>query len=212
LRNKTVLKGKLNIKKTIRQSLRSGGHPFFLKYKKRRITKPDIFVLCDVSGSVIHTVKFFLSFLYHLTFAFTKVRSFVFVSKLDELRINKNIHKANKFEELLKSAHIDHYGYSDFGNAFTEFHEKYGDFLTSKTVLIIIGDARNNKKFIDRHELLDRWKKRVKKIIWLNPEQKSKWNTGDSIIGIYENHCDIVAECFNFNHLSKFMNKLVFSY
>ncbi|MHA1271008.1 MAG: VWA domain-containing protein [Candidatus Helarchaeota archaeon] len=208
LREKNNLRGKLNIKKIIRQSLGCGGHPFILKYKKKRITKPEIFVLCDVSGSVINTIEFFLFFLSRLAFNFSKIRIFVFVSEIDEIIFRKIKSDNYNFSELLNEAKIDHFGYSDFGFAFSNFQKKFANDLTNRTTLIIIGDARNNFK-PSCENILKSWKSRTNKIIWLNPETRDKWDTGDSIISSYAKYCNIVEECSNIRQLESLINKII---
>ena len=208
LRTKTVLKGKINIKQTMRMSLRYGNHPVILLFKKRRITKPDIVVLCDISGSVKHTVQFFLLFISYLALAFSHIRLFAFVSRIDELSVNKTSVETMNFAPVFETAKIDHYGYSDFGLAFTTFQTKYVDCLTRRTTLIIIGDARTNHK-PPYPKVLEGWHTVVNKIIWLNPEPRIKWNTGDSVMSQYAQYCDIVTECVNLEQLTQIIDTLV---
>jgi len=207
LRYHHVVKGRLNIKQTIRYSLKYGGHPFKLKYKKRRISKPEIIALCDVSGSVKYAVKFFLTFLSYLQSLFTRIRTFLFVSKLAEFEITRSQFTPQTIENLFYSVNIDHFGYSNFGKAFSIFDSTYSHLLTRRTTLIILGDARNNYH-PSRVDLLEKWQQVVSQIIWLNPEYKHKWNTGDSIISIYAPHCNIVTQCSNLHQLSKIVEQI----
>lgn len=109
---------------------------------------------------------------------------------------------------MLTSANINHYGYSDFGHAFSTFHQRYAPEMTHRTTIIIIGDARNNRK-VARDDLLKSWKHKVNKIIWINPETRHKWNTGDSIINIYAKQCDKVVECSNIEQLANIIDDFV---
>ncbi len=208
-RDKIVDRGKLHIKRTIRSSLKYGGYPIALTFKKRRITKPEIFALCDVSGSVKDTVEFFLYFLSHLSRAFSRVRSFVFVSEIDEINLRPMLLDTLDFNSILTNSQVDRYGYSDFGAAFSTFQSHYGGDLTSRTTLIIIGDARNNDNPA-RGDLLELWNRKVSRVIWLNPEPRFHWNTGDSIMAAYEGSCHTVVECWNLHQLTKIVNSLVF--
>lgn len=206
LRHHQALHGQIDFKKTIRKSLKYLGHPIILEYKKRRIIKPDIVILCDVSGSVKYAVRFFLLFLSHLTIAFSRVECFLFVSLIDKIHINSSLRDFEEINHAFQHATIDHRGYSDFGAAFSSFDELYGRILTHKTTMIILGDARNNHR-ASRTDILASWKTRVNKLLWFNPEPMSEWNTGDSILLDYAEHCDVVAQCSTLSDLVQLIEK-----
>ncbi|MCU1279697.1 MAG: carbon monoxide dehydrogenase protein, partial [bacterium] len=84
LRPRVGRRGRLDARKTLRKALASGGVPFKLVHKRRRIEKPRLVVLCDISDSVRNVSRFMLQFAYTLQELFSKVRSFVFVSDLGE--------------------------------------------------------------------------------------------------------------------------------
>lgn len=200
-KKKSARTGKLNIKKTLRTSVQYGGTPISLDLLKRRVSKPEIVALCDISGSVIASVEFFLLFLSELHNFVSKVKSFAFVSDIDEINYESVRSSTEPINSVLKKTAIDHWGYSDFGYAFSCFDKKYQKFLTRRTTLIIIGDARNNYN-PSRAQLLSSWKTKVNKIIWLNPEHPSYWDTGDSIMRYYKPYCDHIFNCSNLNQLS----------
>ncbi|MHA1359073.1 MAG: VWA domain-containing protein [Candidatus Helarchaeota archaeon] len=206
LRYKRNLFGKLDIKKTFHRNLKYDGHPVTLHFKKRRISKPVIMILCDVSGSVKYAVGFFLYFLMHLMKNFSRIRAFLFVSHLCEVDVSQFKKDSFNFQSILYESDVDLVGYSNFGKAFSIFHEKYRRELTSRTILLILGDARNNHNLPNDH-LLQKWRKVVRKLIWLNPEPRERWNTADSIIDIYAKYCDVVAECGNLAQLAAIVDK-----
>jgi hypothetical protein len=49
---------------------------------------------------------------------------------------------------------------------------------------------------------------KARHVYWLNPEPKSYWDTGDSIVGDYGAHCDDVFECRNLRQLERFVEHL----
>ncbi len=207
-RRKKSIYGKLNIKKTLRKSIQYGGVPIDIILQRKRIRKPEIVTLCDISGSVVSSVGFFLLFLSELHNMVSKVRSFVFVSEIDEIAFDNMEKDPNSILKLLKSTNVDHMGYSNFGIAFSNFNDLYSHILTRRTSLIIIGDARNNYRD-SRTNLLSLWKSKVNKVIWINPEDKGLWNTGDSIIGQYVEYCDYVFSCSNLNELSSAIGSIL---
>ena len=129
------------------------------------------------------------------------MKSYIFVAQLDKFDHQEYMEELN-FKKAVKKTKLNTKGYSDFGKAFKQFDEKYASDLRSRSTIIIIGDARNNRQESQKH-LIKKWKKKVKKIIWLNPESKIKWNTGDSIMSEYEPYCDVLAECKNLEQLTE---------
>ena len=208
LRDKRIFRGTIDIKKTIRKSLKYLGHPMALHFKKRRITKPEIVILCDVSGSVKYATGFFLLFLSHLAKAFSKVHTFLFVSLIDKIELSNTPLNFQDIKHTMRQAKIDFRGYSDFGEAFSLFNELYKDLLNYKTTMIILGDARNNMNEANE-EILAEWKSKINKLLWLNPEPKVKWNTGDSIMSVYAKNCDLVVECATPEDLAKIIDRYI---
>jgi hypothetical protein len=72
---------------------------------------------------------------------------------------------------------------------------------------LILGDARNNYHPAQA-ELLEDIRSRVKALYWLNPEPKSYWNSGDSVLSLYAPHCDDVLECRTLRQLETFVGGL----
>ena len=75
----------VDVRRTMRASLQTGGVPVELKYRPRRPKRPELYVLCDVSTSVTSASVFFLCVLHALHDAFRKMRSFVFVERISEV-------------------------------------------------------------------------------------------------------------------------------
>src|SRR5215204_2733091 len=204
-------KGPLDFRNTVRHSLSYGGVPAEPKFKYPRPAKPEIFVIADISGSVAAFARFTLMLVYAIQNQFSKVRSFVFIDGLDEVTdyfratedITEAIHRVNTEADVVW---VD--GHSDYGHAFEVFWQRYGKEITPKTTVMILGDARNNYH-ASQSWVLKEIEKRARHLYWLNPEPKSYWDTGDSIVGEYANHCDGTFECRNLRQLEKFVDYLV---
>ncbi len=204
-------KGPLDFRNTVRHSLSYGGVPADPKFKYPRPAKPELMVVADISGSVAAFARFTLMLVYAIQGQFSKVRSFVFIDGLDEVTsyfkntedISEAIHRVNTEADVVW---VD--GHSDYGHAFEVFWEKYGKDINAKTTILLLGDARNNYHAAQSW-VVKEMQKRGRHVYWLNPEPKSYWNTGDSIVGEYGTFTDGVYECRNLRQLEGFVEKLV---
>jgi uncharacterized protein with von Willebrand factor type A (vWA) domain len=204
-------KGPLDFRSTVRHSLSYGGVPAEPKFKYPRPSKPEIMVVADISGSVAAFARFTLHLVYAISSQFSKVRSFVFIDGLDEVTsyfegvddIAEAVHRVNTEADVVW---VD--GHSDYGHALGVFWEKYGKDIGPKTAVIILGDARNNYH-ASQSWIVREMQHRARNVFWLNPEPKSYWDTGDSIVGEYGTHCDGVFEVRNLRQLEGFVDHLV---
>jgi uncharacterized protein with von Willebrand factor type A (vWA) domain len=204
-------RGALDVRATMRHSLSTGGVPIDPKYKNPRPSKPEIFIIADVSGSVASFARFTLHLVYALASSFSKVRSFVFVDAIDEVtkHFETSLDPAEAAERVnaqAKVVWVD--GHSDYGHALSDFHARFGEEVNSRTTVMILGDARNNYHQSSAWVVAD-LQKRARHVLWLNPEPRSYWNSGDSIIGEYGAHCDSITEVRTLRQLEAFISELV---
>ena len=179
--------GKIDIRRTMKSSYKTFGEPIKLVKKYPKYKAINWLILSDVSGSVKHASRIFMSFIFELKNVMSEeLRAFTFVSKVQEITsILQEQNYNTMVRRIYQEGRIDFRGYSDYGAAFQKFDILSKDLMDNRTILIIIGDARNNKK-IDRLDLIHKWLGKVRKIIWLNPDLPEKWDQGDSVISIYE--------------------------
>ncbi len=209
VRRKHAKKGRFDIKRTLRQNLAYGGVPFKLRFERRKREKPQVVILCDVSDSVRNASRFMLQFVYSLQDLYSRVRSFVFVADIGEVTEhfrNNDIREA--LDTALKGDIINVYAHSDFGRAFRGFVSDHIGAINKRTTVIVLGDARNNYN-LPHDWCLREIRQRARKVIWLNPESRNTWDFGDSEIGRYAVHCDMVEECRNLNQLYRVVDQLV---
>jgi len=203
-------KGPLDFRNTVRHSLSYGGTPAEPKFKQPRPSKPELMVVADISGSVAAFARFTLMLVYAIQGQFSKVRSFVFIDGIDEVTeffkgtddISEAIHRVNTEADVVW---VD--GHSDYGHAFEVFWDKYGKDIGPKTTVLFLGDARNNYH-ASQAWVIKEVRSKARQVYWLNPEPKSYWNTGDSIVGEYATHTDGAYECRNLRQLETFVEKL----
>jgi len=200
----------VDVRRTMRASLQTGGVPVELRYRPRRPRRPEIFVLCDVSTSVTSASTFFLSVLHALHDAFRKLRSFVFIERISE--VTEVFERERDFrtasEAVSRDAGVaDISGYTDYGRVWTEFLAEIEDELHPRATVIVLGDARTNGR-PPRDDVFAAITARAGRTFWLNPEPRLYWNYGDSVIAAYAEHCT-AFECWNTDGLSAFVDALM---
>ncbi|MGA2733177.1 MAG: VWA domain-containing protein [Syntrophobacteraceae bacterium] len=209
-RRKTSKRGQLDFKRTFRANIAFDGLMFDRMWKAKKIDRPDIIVLCDVSRSVRAVVRFLLLFLYGLNQTLVKIRSFVFCSNLVEVSdIFDRCLVEEALARILTGAETGLLmGRTDYGEVFREFGEKWLDTVTSKTTVIILGDGRNN--YGDpQTEILKAIYRRCRRLIWLNPESRPLWGAGDSEMNRYLPFCHLAKECNTVRHLERVVHALL---
>jgi uncharacterized protein with von Willebrand factor type A (vWA) domain len=203
-------KGPLDFRSTVRHSLSTGGVPVEPKFRYPRPSKPEIIVIADISGSVASFARFTLHLVHAISSQFSKVRSFVFIDGIDEVSRffdgvddpAEAVHRINTEADVIW---VD--GHSDYGHALTVFWEKWGEEISPRASVLLLGDARNNYH-ASQSWVVKEIQNRARHVYWLNPEPRSYWNSGDSIVGEYAVHCDDVVECRTLRQLEQFVGQL----
>ena len=199
----------VDIRRTMRASLQTGGVPIVVKERPVRPRRPEIYVLCDVSTSVTSASVFFLSVLHALHDAFRKMRSFVFIERISE--VTDVFERERDFravsEAIARDAGVaDVSGYTDYGRVWKEFRDQVEDDLHRRATVIVLGDARTNGRD-PRADLFAVITREAGRTFWLNPEPRLYWNYGDSVISAYEPHCE-AFECWTTGQLEDFVKAL----
>lgn len=206
MKRKRAARGQIDIRRTIRHSLSTGGVPVDTFDRNRIPHRPELFVLCDVSSSVARFSRFSLMLTHALAAQFSKVRSFAFVDQIDEVtRYFSNEDFGVAVQEMSTGAKVvGGDGRSDYGGALGRFLDTYGEEVGPKTTLLVLGDARTNYRD-PRAEALKAVTKRCRHSYWLNPEPKQDWDTGDSVASRYAVHVDRMVEVRNLRQLEDFI-------
>lgn len=209
VRRKRAARGRFNIKATLRTNLQFGGVPFHIQLDRRKKTKPQVMVLCDISDSVLNASRFMLQFVYSVQDLYSKVRSFVFVADLGEVTELFGEHDIQSaVEAALKGDIVDVFSHSNFGRAFEQFHNNYFAAVNGKTTVLIIGDGRNNYNRPNEWVLRE-IRRKAKQLIWLNPESRMTWGIGDSEMPRYVPYCHVAEECRSISQLYKIVDLIV---
>ena len=205
-RRKVFKRGSLNVPRTLRHNMSYDGAIFDLHWKSVKVDRPKVFAICDVSGSVSSYARFMLMFLYSLEEVMPKVRSFAFSSDLAEVT---ELFERDKIEDAIAKTLRDYSGGStDYGQAFSDFRRLCMDDVDNRTTIVILGDARNN--YGDpRTDILKEMYDRSKRVIWLNPESRNTWYTGDAEMRKYTAYVHQAEECNSLLHLNRVVGNLL---
>ncbi|MDQ3878650.1 MAG: VWA domain-containing protein, partial [Actinomycetota bacterium] len=206
MKRKRATRGTLDMRRTFRHSLSTGGVFVETPMRRKIPHRPEIVILCDVSGSVARFSRFALLLTHALSAQFTRVRSFAFVDAIDEVTSyfdNEDFGAAiAAIGETARVVRDD--GHSDYGSIFEMFLDEYGSGIGPKTTLLILGDARNNYRARGSHALKE-LAARARHTYWLNPEPRGDWDSGDSVASDYADLVDDMVEVRNLRQLESFI-------
>jgi uncharacterized protein len=201
--------GRLDFRKTVRASLGTGGVPVVTHHRPRKVHKPELVVLCDVSGSVAGFSHFTLMLTQALREHFTGVRAFAFVDTTDEVTrfFRPGADVVDAVQRIGREADVVGFdGHSDYGTAFEVFADRWSSAVGPKTSLLVLGDGRTNYRPPGLPVLAD-LVRRSRSAHWLNPEPRRQWGSGDSAADRYGEVIDMV-ECRNAAQLAEFVTTL----
>jgi hypothetical protein len=210
-RKKVDQQGRLDFRRTVRASLATGGVPLVTHHKPKKPHKPELVVLCDVSGSVSSFAHFTLMLVSALREQFSKVRAFAFIDTCDEVTryFTPGLDLGSAMARVVREADLVWFdGHSDYGHSFEVLVERWPDAITPKTSLLVLGDGRNNYRATGSAALKE-LAARARHTYWLNPEPRHQWGSGDSATAMYADLVDEMVECRNAEQLTAFVQKLL---
>lgn len=199
-------RGQLDVARMLRKNLRYDANMIELAWKSRRIERPRVFVVCDVSGSVALYARFMLLFIYSLQDVLPRTRAFAFAARLGEVT---DLFEQHDLDTAIERTLAEHgQGSTDYATALRDFEALALDDIDRRATVLILGDARNNEGE-PRADLLRRIRERCHRLVWLNPEPRASWDTGDSVIGRYRPHCHQLRECRSLAQLERVVSALL---
>lgn len=204
-------RGQVDIRRTLRRSMSYGGVPLKPAYEHRRKARPELVLLCDVSGSVAGFAGFTMLLVQALRDQFSKVRVFAFVNHTDEVTELVTTGESDPgalAERIATNANVaPWHPSSDYGRALRSFVSRYGSVVGPRTSVLILGDARANSLDPDFDALRD-IVGRARRTFWLNPEHESRWGLGDSVAPAYAQIVDMY-ECRTVDQLTGVVGRLL---
>ncbi|MET9760802.1 VWA domain-containing protein [Streptomyces sp. NPDC006372] len=210
-RRRRATRGTIDLRRTVRGSLSTGGVPMKPVLRRRRPVRPELVLLCDVSGSVSGFSDFTMLLVQALHDQFSKVRVFAFVNRIDEvtglLRHGSADPEGLGARIQAEATLTGWHGSSDYGMALGEFAERFENAVGPRTTVFVLGDARTNQSDPNL-PAVRRITRRARRVYWLNPEQRSRWGTGDSVAPAYAELVEM-HECRNVRQLSALVARLL---
>ncbi|MGB3476526.1 MAG: VWA domain-containing protein [Mycobacterium sp.] len=179
--------GTIDLRKTLRKSMSTGGVPIDVVLRKPRPARPELVVLCDVSGSVAGFSHFTLLLVHALRQQFSRVRVFAFIDTTDEVThlFGPEADLAVAIQRITRESGVyTRDGHSDYGNAFVSFAENYPNVVSPRSALLVLGDGRTNYRN-PGVEVLSHLVTASRHAHWLNPEPRHLWGSGDSAVPRY---------------------------
>ncbi|GGC72218.1 VWA domain-containing protein [Hoyosella rhizosphaerae] len=210
VRRKKFRTGTIDIRRTMRKSMTTGGVPIDLVAQKPKHSRPELVVLCDLSGSVAGFSTFTLQLVNALSEQFSKTRIFAFIDSTDEVTsfFDASAELGTAVSSMIQHTRLVAFdGHSDYGNAFTTFNERFDTAVTSRTSLLILGDGRTNFRDPNLAALAE-LVSRARHAHWLNPEPAAQWGSGDSAADLYK-HLIPMHECRTAEHLAAVVARLL---
>jgi uncharacterized protein len=208
-RRHTANRGHLDVRKTLRKSMAHGGVPFEIEWKIKKVDKPSIVAICDVSKSVAAAAQFLLTFLYSLNEVVDRLDAFAFSGRL--IPVNAILDDNGVEGAILKVLQTIGFQQTDYGKALEDFVDNHIDRLDRHTKVIILGDGRSN--FADpRLDLMHLIQQRARAVIWLNPEPESYWGQGDSVMYRYQRFTHVAKSCKTLGQLERIIEDVLRTY
>jgi uncharacterized protein with von Willebrand factor type A (vWA) domain len=180
VRRKRARRGAIDVRRTLRASLRTAGVPFAPARKKRRRDNARLVIACDVSDSVRAASLFMLELVHVAHELFARTRSFVFVSELAETTALLDDLPVEAALARVYGGHVVNLAHnSNYGRALAALEASVGRAIDRRTTLVILGDGRTNY-LSDGADVLARLRARARRVLWICPEAQGTWGTGDS--------------------------------
>ena len=205
-RHHRARRGHLDVRRTLRANMAHDSVPFHTLWKQRKVDKPKIVVICDVSRSVAAAAQFLLMFLYNLNDVVSDIRTFAFSSNLIDV---VDILDDHGIEEAIPKV-LDAIGFrpTDYGQALVDLTEHHIGAIDRRTTVIILGDGRSNYAN-PRVDLLRQVHDRAQRLVWLNTEPESYWGLGDSEMQRYRPFCHLLRTCSTLKDLERVIDDVL---
>jgi uncharacterized protein with von Willebrand factor type A (vWA) domain len=193
----------VDLRRTIRSNIRYGGAMLDLKFRKRRIDKPDLLLFCDVSGSMAKYASFVLQFTYGLSSVVRGIESFIFAEDLE--RVTTFFTQKRPFEETMAAIMNQSVVWgkgTDLARALRTFLVRHRQVLTADTIIIIVSDTKTVSA-AQAADTLAVMRRRVRDVLWLNTLPRAEWDDVGSV-EFFRGLCQMF-ECYTLVHLEKIL-------
>ena len=207
LRQKRAKSGRFDPRKTIRSSMRYGGAPMQVQFRKKH-KKPSLILICDLSASMRYAVEFLLTMVYELSDQVRRAHSFIFISDLvDVSAILTELPPKEAVARIMTENPPGYYS-TDLGNSLNTFKQNHMVLVDSRATILFFGDGRNNYND-PRLDIAQEMQRRGRRLIWFCPEPRTQWGTGDSDMWDYSLAADHVFKVSSLRQLADAVDRLL---
>ena len=166
----TRRRGRLDLRRILRLSLRRGGDLIDLAYRQRRRQRLKLVLLCDVSKSMDLYSRFLIQFIYAFQSVYRRLETFAFSTSLHHIT---HILKEDNLPQVLaalSSQVPDWSGGTKIGTSLHTFLEHYGTGMVDRnTVVLIMSDGWDTGDIETLEHSMDEIQRRARCLVWLNP-------------------------------------------
>ena len=208
-RRRITLRGQLDLRRTIRANAGHDGVPVTLHFKHKRVDKPRIVAVCDVSGSVAAHVRFLLLFLYALQGTVADLHAFAFSNRLRD--VGPPLDSLPFDDAMALILREVGGGSTDYGQAWQDMYDQHWQLIDGRTTVLVLGDGRSNQTN-PRLDLFAELAARAKRVVWLSPEGEGRWGTGDSALLEYRPFCTHLGHAATAADLEKAIDEALSAY
>jgi len=161
--------GAIDLRDTVRQSLRHGGEWFELRHERPRVARAEFVLLWDVSGSMREHESRFFALVHALLSVSRRSRVFAFSTRLEE--ITSSVRRSGYRRAAATVGHrIDRTdGGTRIGHALAEFAERFGATLGPTSTLVLLSDGWDLGETTLVHDELEHLARRAGRVVWITP-------------------------------------------
>lgn len=186
-------RGPLDVRHTVRRSMRSDGVPFHLVVRKQVPDRVRLLVVADVSLSVRSVTAFVLRLAQTLHSMAFRCHVLAYVdSPVDVTDVLMRTSGDGALAAVLAAPGLDLDATSDYGRVMAELNGEHADLVDKKTAVLFVGDGRCNG-LPSGDEELRRLSRRAHRVGWITPEPRRYWNQASCAMPVYSEIVDHVV-------------------
>ena len=202
-------RGRLDLRKTLRLSLRRGGDLIDLAYRRRRLQKLKLVLLCDVSKSMDLYSRFLIQFIFGFQSTYRRIETFAFSTSLHHI---SHLLKQEDLGDVLAQVSQSVPGWSggtQIGRCLSDFVDGHGQLVDRNTVVLVISDGWDTGEIDLLESGMEQIQRRCRSLIWLNPLMGHP-DYAPSCRGMQAAlpHIDILASAHNVDSLRRLVRQL----
>ncbi len=160
----------VDLRQTLRRSLRYEGWPFDVRYRVRRRRLPNFVLLLDVSQSMEIYAKLFLRFAWGIIGAFDRSETFAFHTKLVHVGDCLGERDPQRLEQKLTDISTGWMGGTKIAGSLEDFNQNYlNRMVNPRTIVVIFSDGFDTATASELAEQVEIVQRKSKRLIWVNP-------------------------------------------